>query len=186
MKEIKHIMEIISDLNIKLEAGDNDWYKHASKVIRLMNINHNINEDKCIEYTLFHYLDTLLIREQLLLVNEIYSGKFDVTIPIHNIMKKYFDDKLIEVGGTKAIILAYKDKTKMYIQSNELLTLWNESEKQSDKEKFQQAKINKFLISGNTVNTYIGFMQLFRDTDEITFKIKDMTQKRNNKKKNGY
>ena len=181
MKEIKHIMEIISDLNIKLEAGDNDWYKHASKVIRLMNINHNINEDKCIEYTLFHYLDTLLIREQLLLVNEIYSGKFDVTIPIHNIMKKYFDDKLIEVGGTKAIILAYKDKTKMYIQSNELLTLWNESEKQSDKEKFQQAKINKFLISGNTVNTYIGFMQLFRDTDEITFKIKDMTQKRNNK-----
>jgi hypothetical protein len=46
--------------------------------------------------------------------------------------------------------------------------------------------MNRFLISGNAANvhkynSYIGFMQLFRDTGEITFKIKDMTQKRNNK-----
>jgi hypothetical protein len=85
------------------------------------------------------------------------------------------------VGSSRAIILAYKDKTKMYIQSNEMLTLWNESEKQSDKERFQEAKMNKFLISGNMFNPNIGFMQLFRDTDEITFKIKYMKQKRNNK-----
>ena len=181
MEEIKEIVKTISNSKLELENGENDWYKHASKVIAILNINHNINEDKSVEYILYHYLDTLLIREQLLLINQVYSGNFDVTIPIHTFIKKYFDDKLLEVGNSKAIILAYKDKTKMYIQSNELMTMWNESEKQSDKERFQQMRMDRFLIPGNTFNHYIGFMQLFRDTGEITFKIKDMKQKRNNK-----
>ena len=186
MEEITIIMKNISDSKLVLENGDNDWYKHASKVITILNKNHNINIDTIVEYILYHYLDTLALREQLLLVSQVYSGNFDLNIPIHIIIKKYFDDKLLEVGNTKAIILAYKDKTKMFIQSNEMLTLWNESEKQSDKERFQQAIMNRFLISGNAANvhkynSYIGFMQLFRDTGEITFKIKDMTQKRNNK-----
>jgi hypothetical protein len=181
MEEIKEIVKMISNSKIELENGDNDWYKHASKVINLLNINHSIEQDKSVEFVLYHYLDTLLIREQLLLINQVYSGNFDLNIPVHNIIKKYFDDKLLELGNSRAILLAYKDKTKMYIQSNELLTLWNESEKQSDKERFQQLRMNKFLIPGNTFNHYIGFMQLFRDTGEITFKIKDMKQKRNNK-----
>jgi len=181
MDEMGEILKNIDKHNIDMPAGDNDWFKHAVNVLDILQQKHNIHQDKIIEYILFHYLDTITLREQLLLINKVYSGNFNVMIPINNIIKKYFDDKLLQVGSKKAIVLAYNDKTKLYIQSNDLLTLWNESDKQSDKELFQDAKMKKFLIAGNTFNNNIGFMQVFRDTGDITFKIKDMKQKRNNK-----
>jgi hypothetical protein len=181
MDEINEILKNIKNKSVKLEAGDNDWYKHAITVIEILQKKHNITGEKTIEYMLYHYLDTLTLREQLLIINKIYSTNFNSNMLLDIIIKKYFDGKILEVGNKKAIVLAYNDKTKLYIQSNELLTLWNESDKQSDKEFFQDAKMRKFLIAGNKFNDNIGFMQLFRDTGEITFKIKDMKQKRNNK-----
>jgi hypothetical protein len=89
---------------------------------------------------------------------------------------------MVQVNQQRAIVLENKEHVKTYIQSKELNTLWSEASKLSEKQLFEQGIMDKIIISniGTKINHYIGFMQFFKDR-ELTFKIKDMTQIRNNK-----
>ena len=183
MNEIMQLMDSSLRRNdIDIEPGEVDWYKHANKVITNLTMTHNIPNDKLYKYVLFHYLDNLTIRRKFILIKKIYSGEYNESNLSNKLVKEYFDNKMVEVNQQRAIVLENKEYVKTYIQSKELNTLWSEATKLSEKQLFEQGIMDKIIISniGTKINHYIGFMQFFKDR-ELTFKIKDMTQIRNNK-----
>ena len=183
MNEIRQLMDSSLRRNdIDIEPGEVDWYKHANKVITNLTMTHNIPNDKLYKYVLFHYLDNLIIRRKFILIKKIYSGEYNDSNLLNKLVKEYFDNKMVEVNQQRAIVLENKEHVKTYIQSKELNTLWSEATKLSEKQLFEQGIMDKIIISniGTKINHYIGFMQFFKDR-ELTFKIKDMTQIRNNK-----
>jgi hypothetical protein len=183
MNEMNQVLDTALRRNdIEIEPGEVDWYKHANKVMNELIIIHHISKDELYKYVLFHYLDNLTIRRKFMFIKKIYSSQYDESVSINKMIKEYFDNKMVEINQQRAIVLENKEQVKTYIQSKELNTLWSEATKLSEKQLFEQAIMDKMIISniGSNINHYIGFMQFFKGR-ELTFKIKDMTQTRNNK-----
>ena len=179
MKKVINVMKIVSEKNISVKASDKNWYKHANVVItELLNI-HEIPEDLINKYIIYHFLDYLHINEKLIIVSNIYSPKYKYKNGYDNIFKLYFDDLLIENDeNERAIILSNGETNILYVENE--TGVWNEAE-YTDKESFKLNRFNKFIIPKERINkTEIGFMSPFKGK-ELSFKIKDMTQKRNNK-----
>jgi len=83
---------------------------------------------------------------------------------------------MIENRGVKAIVLSDNVINKMLILRE---GVWSEA-RQVDKEKYIEQRNQKFLVKHDTINNFIGFMSVFKN-NEVTFKTKDISQKRNNK-----
>lgn len=181
IKKVMNVMKIVSEKNMSVKASDKNWYKHANIVIyELLNI-HKIPEDLMNKYIIYHFLDYLHINEKLVIVSKIYDYTSNLDETGYNIIfKLYFDNLLItNEENEKAIILSNGETNILYVQDKN--GNWNES-KYTDKESFKQNRSLKFMISNNRVNkTEIGFISPFKKGKELSFKIKDMTQKRNNK-----
>jgi hypothetical protein len=179
MKKVINVMKIVSEKNISVKASDKNWYKHANVVIPELLGIHEIPEDLVNKYIIYHFLDYLHINEKLIIVSNIYSPEYKNKNGYENIFKLYFDDLLIENDeNEKAIILSNGETNILYVENED--GKWNEAE-YTDKESFKMHRSNKFIIPKERINkTEIGFMSPFK-AKELSFKIKDMTQKRNNK-----
>ena len=179
MKKVINVMKIVSEKNISVKASDKNWYKHANLVItELLNI-HQMPPDLVNKYVIYHFLDYLHINEKLIIVSNIYSPEYEYKNGYDNIFKLYFDDLLIENDeNERAIILSNGETNILYVENKN--GKWNEAE-YTDKESFKMNRLNKFIIPKERINkTEIGFMSPFKGK-ELSFKIKDMTQTRNNK-----
>jgi len=180
--KMNDIMKIVSKKGLEVKASDKNWYKHANIVISELMTVHDIPENLINKYIIFHYLDSLSLKNKLTLVSYIYSNKMqsDDETGYNIIIKLYFDNLLLETDNKRAIILSNGEANELYVQDRENLYIWNEAE-YTDQELFKGSRKSKFLIPKERINkTEIGFMSPFKGKDMI-FKIKDMTQKRNNK-----
>jgi len=182
IENMNGITKTLGEKKLIVKASDKNWYKHANIVIQELMVIHNIPENLINKYILFHYLDSLSLKNKLTLVSYIYSNKirsgdesgYDI------IIKLYFDNLLLENDNKRAVILANGDSNELYIQNRENLEIWDEAE-YTDQELFKGSRKSKFLIPKERINkTEIGFMSPFKGKNMV-FKIKDMTQKRNNK-----
>jgi hypothetical protein len=96
-------------------------------------------------------------------------------------LKVYFDDLILKVkedGEEKiAIILADGSQNKMFVLDEN--TAFRPAT-YTDEKTFASARKARFVVPMEKINrTEIGFMQPFKEK-EVVFKIKDLTQKRNN------
>ena len=181
LNNIKETMKVVSEKGLKVKASDKNWYKHANIVIPELMTVHDIPDNLINKYIIFHYLDSLSLQNKLTIVSQIYSNKIKNPNGYDIIMKLYFDELLLENDDKeKAIILANGETNMLYVQNSENLDIWKEAE-YTDQESFKGSRKSKFIIPNERINkTEIGFMSPFKGK-EIVFKIKDMTQKRNNK-----
>jgi hypothetical protein len=181
LNNIKETMKVVSEKGLKVKASDKNWYKHANIVIPELMTVHDIPDNLINKYIIFHYLDSLSLQNKLTIVSQIYSNKIKNPNGYDIIMKLYFDELLLENDDKeKAIILANGETNMLYVQNSENLDIWKEAE-YTDQESFKGSRKSKFIIPNERINkTEIGFMSPFKGR-EIVFKIKDMTQKRNNK-----
>jgi hypothetical protein len=116
----------------------------------------------------------------MLIVKRLYYNVFDDDQTGYEaIFRLYFDDLLLTNGeNERAILLSMGETNGLYIDTES--GIWKEAE-YTEQQAFKQARMEKFMISRERINkTEIGFMSLFKGKD-MSFKIKDMTQKRNNK-----
>jgi superfamily II DNA or RNA helicase len=164
----------------KIETGETDWYKHASKVILELNQVHGIPLTSITKYLVYHYLDTLTFSNKMILIKHIYSKTFEESeeyAEIEETIKLYFDEKLVEYKTLRGIVLGNNNKCQIYVQSGEDHARWEEA-KQTDKQKLSQFVIDKYLIpAAKHDGIYVGFMHKFKGLD-IVFKVKDMNVER--------
>jgi hypothetical protein len=179
LNKLENNMKIVSQKDISVKASDKNWYKHANMVKTDLLTVHEISEDLINKYIIYHFLDYLTITQKMFIVERLYNNVFDEYTGYETIFKLYFDDLLlINDEKDRAIVLSNGDTNVLYVDTK--TGQWKEAE-YTEQESFKQVRAEKFMISRERINkTEIGFMSLFKGKD-MSFKIKDMTQKRNNK-----
>ena len=189
-----------------IDHGETDWYRHLGKVYQRLNITHGI-PDKFIErFAIFHYIDGLPIEDRLHLVYYLYhrtivaeQATMDDTDsePVSNAetedqanrrrqkdIKQYFDGKIIRAEDQMGVVLASNNKIDLYIQNVETQQ-WQQAEAteirsfHSDLQK-RFSVPDQLILSTPTPPRVIGFMHIFKQ-NEMVFKIKEITNHRNNK-----
>ena len=178
VSKVESNMKIVSQKGLTVKASDKNWYKHANMVVSELLTVHEIPEDLVNKYIIYHFLDYLSTSEKMLIVERLYYTGFEQT-GYEAIFKLYFDDLLLTNSEKeRAILLSTGETNVLYVDTES--GIWKEAE-YTEQESFKQARAEKFIISRERINkTEIGFMSLFKGKD-MSFKIKDMTQKRNNK-----
>jgi len=166
----------------KLETKEKDWFKHMGNVINVIQENHNIPLQTIIKYVIWHNLDILPANVKLTLIKHLYGeeqnspkNEFETHI------QKYFDDKIMTNGSSKAIVLSNATQTNflLYIQSSVDKTEWNEAQ-DTDYTDFKEQLRNQYIVLPQRLNETVGFMHPF-ETDNIVFKTKLLGEGGNNK-----
>jgi superfamily II DNA or RNA helicase len=176
LKEIE--ISVNAALNLKtVDTGDTDWYNHVSQVLDIVKDVHKIPLSFLTKYIIYHYLDCLELIDRLTIINKFYSIDFnrDNEKVIEKMIRDYFEDKIVTHKTLRAIVLADMKTIKLYILKG---GKWVEA-RQVDREKFTQQINERFLVNKESINTFVGFMSVFKN-QSVMFKTKDLSQTRNN------
>jgi hypothetical protein len=171
--------------------------KKPDKTIEVKNIEHvlpiiqlrqqfKITDEKIEKYMVDHFIEVLPFQDKMILLNHFYhpnakppSSKYE------KMMKTYFDDRILQSNELVAITMMKEDTIVLFIKTEKNgKTIWTEADGE-DYNMFSE-EILKYRIPRRkeNMNELLGFMTLFvskkSNVKEIVFKIKDMTEKRNN------
>ena len=187
LDDIKKSMSDALNVEQTIPKGNEDWFKHVSTVIDRLQNDHMIPDNPKIpienltEYIIYHYLDISPLSTRMTIIKEIYKGDYIKTQDVEDIIKKYFDERVLEnPQWGRAIVLADNentDKLAVLIQSS---GDWNPVT-YTQNQRLTPSMIERFTVQHNKFHQLIGFMHVFRDSKEMVFKTKDVTQERNNK-----
>jgi hypothetical protein len=177
-EEIVEQIRGIAALLSKTSAADTtavqkDWYKHVVKAMNELTTIHEMQESWIQKYAVFHYLDKLTIGEKLVLVSGVPA---DVERGAELLIKLYLDARRMTVEEEEAILLANGSKNILYVKGDDG---WAPAS-YTDEKLFAPVRAATFIIPKERIHrTEVGFMHPFKEK-EVVFKMKDLTQKRNN------
>jgi hypothetical protein len=163
----------------EIDKGEVNWYKHVAKVLLRLEEAHEIPLLDITRYVYEHYLDSMKFVNKLTLLIKLYDNRFEPKNENEVIIKAYFDERIVQNKATRGIVLADENECKIYVQSTEDATLWEEA-KLTDKRKLSQLIIDKYIVqAAKYQNKLIGFMHIFSRNKKIVFKVKDTSVERN-------
>jgi hypothetical protein len=180
VEQIRGITSLLSKKGVSgaaAAAAQKDWYKHVVKSKDELTKVHEMEVAWIQKYAIFHYLDKLTLAEKLALVAGIPE---DVDKGAELLIKLYLDARRMtaEEDGEQreAILLANGSKNFLHVKGSEG---WAPAS-YTDEQLFSKMREAQFVIPKERIHrTEVGFMHPFKEK-EVVFKMKDLTQKRNN------
>jgi hypothetical protein len=166
-----------------LRQGDQNWYKHTGRVLNHIQVVHEIDYDDIVKYVIHHNIDTLMISDKLIMLSHLYSVIRDekALSETEQIIKGYFDEKLVTIRKRNAFILFNVKDWSLYTQDVDDNTKWVESEPEDVRIFKENGELsNKFEINPETLSQIVGFIDMFRNGKEMVFRIKDISSKMQN------
>ena len=168
---------IITKTTNTIKSGDNNWYKHYSKVYSLM-IENKFSQKQLEKYVIHHFLDLLPIQDKVTIVNYIFQEDVALTED-EQLMKAYYQN-YISNQNTIVLIdtLNNKQPFQIYTLNTERMPIWNRVEP-DDLVNYKHA-LKEFMVTTSNVNSQIfGFID--KDTkNNIIFKTRTVTDKQRN------
>jgi hypothetical protein len=179
MNEIEELLNFVYNTK-KLTKGEKNWYKHAALVIQILINDFGFTNDNIREYMIEHILDMLLFSDKMILIHHLYSENNKPIGTTQDLIKEYLDKRIVRSGNYFGIVLMKDDILKIFTKSEN--NEWNEVD--ADDYQLFVKDLVRFDVKKNTLNNLVGFVNLFTskksNQKEMVFKIKDLTQKRNN------
>jgi hypothetical protein len=177
VEQIHGITALLSKTDLSIPAIQRDWYKHVVKAMDELTTVHGMELGWIQKYTVFHYLDKLSFAEKLVIVSRVPE---DVEKGAELLIKLYLYARRMsmEEDGEKreAILLANGSKNVLYVKVGDE---WQPAT-YTDEQLFSASRAATFIIPKEKIHrTEVGFMHPFNEK-EVVFKMKDLTQKRNN------
>jgi len=169
-----------------LAQGSHNWYKHAGNVMNLLRKNHNVKKEEFIEHLVYHNLDTMQLKEKLMLIQQLYGDRLEDANREENeiteYVREYFEKRIITSDEKNKGILLYNtfgDTTSYVIYEQDKVNnmLWTQVE-EMDLGDYKTSIIEKFIQPKNTYNDMVGFMFLAKNNN-VDFKMKDISEKKN-------
>ena len=191
---LQKTMEIIFSQTsyIKPILQNMHWYHYAKLAFRICVYKHNLPENICKKYIVYHYLDLLpSIEDKLWFLNDITKTKSNKSKSRNNttyneyidIVDDYFQEKMNETKNY--ILLNDKIENKMFIKENDT---WKPAKISSSHENWLNSFDLKEKIlehmniilskSDKPPELHIGFMSIFKEN--MDFKIKNLLNTRQN------
>jgi hypothetical protein len=148
---------------------------------------YEITDEAIKKYMVEHFLDVLPFQKKMTVIQHLYASE---THPATNneyekMMKAYFDERIIQSNELTGITIM-KDETLIIMMKHTKngKVLWTEA----DEEDYEMIgkELLKHVIprTPDKMNALLGFVTQFTskksNVKEMVFKIKDMTEKRNN------
>jgi hypothetical protein len=163
-----------------LTKGEKNWYKHSALVIQILIHDFGFTNENIREYMIEHILDMLLFSDKIILIQHFYVENVEPNGLNEKLIQQYLDKRIVRSGDYWGIVLMKDDILKIFTKSenNELV------EVDADDYQLFVKDLVRFDVKKNTLNNLVGFVNLFTskksNQKEMVFKIKDLTQKRNN------
>ena len=177
--EIEQSLDFVYNTK-KLTKGEKNWYKHSALVIQILINDFGFTNENIREYMIEHILDMLLFSDKMILIKQFYIDNVEPKGLNEELIKEYLDKRIVRSGNYWGIVLMKDDILKIFTKSenNELV------EVDADDYQLFVKDLVRFDVKKNTLNNMVGFVNLFTskksNQKEMVFKIKDLTQKRNN------
>uniref|UniRef100_A0A6C0ES43 Helicase ATP-binding domain-containing protein n=1 Tax=viral metagenome TaxID=1070528 RepID=A0A6C0ES43_9ZZZZ len=179
INEIEELLDFVYNTK-KLTKGEKNWYKHAAFIIDILINDFGFTNDNVREYMIEHILDMLLFSDKMILIQHFYIDNVEPNGLNEKLIQQYLDKRIVRSGNYRGIVLMKDDILKIFTKSenNELV------EVDADDYQLFVKDLVRFDVKKNTLNNLVGFVNLFTskksNQKEMVFKIKDLTQKRNN------
>jgi hypothetical protein len=167
----------------EMTSSDQNWYRHASRVMNHIQSVHKIGLETIKAHVIRHNIDFLMPEEKLVLVSHFYSKIIDDAKlkDEEKIMKEYLDTKIVTTSRKTGIVMADKTKWIVYMPSSDDPTTWIPAEPEDIRELERTGSLQKILDEQSSkYNQIIGFIDMFRNGNEMVFRLKDVTQMQNN------
>lgn len=168
---MKNMDIVFSDEKVMIGSGEKNWYKHANHVFNHLNQIYGVSKEDMERYVVEHILDMFSFSEKFNMIQNIENGENGEKIK--ELVKNYFNERIIEESGRKAIVLNKDDSWKLFVKNPE--NKWEEGEP----EDYKFFNLERFKIDKSKLGNIIGFINMFKKRDMV-FKIKDVSQSRNN------
>jgi hypothetical protein len=167
--------------------------KNPDKTISVKKIEHKIpitqlrtefgiTDEEIFVYMAHHYLDAMDFSHKMAIVRHFYSDKREPDSENEDIIKAYFDRLIVRVGDLMGVVIMKDENLVIMVENAE--GAWTEAD-QEDYDVLGK-ELLKWRIPrvADKMNDLLGFITLFvskkSNTKEMVFKVKDMTEKRNN------
>jgi superfamily II DNA or RNA helicase len=175
----------ISD--VKIQRGDNDWYKHCGYIIfKLLNTMDIANKTKLIQFLINHIVESLVFHDKVSLLNYIYSFETLEENSIEFLIKSHFlttthKVQLPNESNPSHVMLLYNKNAQTNNDTvfvlNKELTMWEETNPE-DKLYIQNA-VTEWRIDNSTLNNIVGYIGYENKNQYMVFKSKSMSSHRN-------
>jgi len=148
---------------------------------------YKITDDDIKKYMVEHFMDVLSFQEKMTIVHHLYASDKPVepSTEYEKMVKTYFDERILQ-SNEHVGITVMKDETLIIMmkQTKNGKTVWTEA----DEEDYEiiGKELLQYVIprTPDKMNALLGFVTQFTskksNVKEMVFKIKDMTEKRNN------
>jgi hypothetical protein len=159
---------------IKIDRGDDNWYKHCGITMQKL-IKDGIPEADVLDFLVEHLVDMTLYNEKVELLNYIFSKEVIVEKSFESLIKKYLDKKIIKTRNITGIVLFSGTTRKVMILSGKI---WVDA--QSEDILDLTAEINaKYKIQPSEFNKIVGFIGYENKNKYLVFKVKNTEKGRN-------
>jgi hypothetical protein len=148
---------------------------------------YNITDESIKKYMVDHFLDLLPFQEKMTIIHHLYGSDkpLELSTEYEKRVKTYFDERILQ-SSEHVGITVMKDETLIIMmkQIKNGKTIWTEA----DEEDYEiiGKELLQYVIprTPDKMNALLGFVTQFTskksNVKEMVFKIKDMTEKRNN------
>ena len=177
---ILHISEV------KIQRGDNDWYKHCGYIIFILVNTMNITKEKLIQFLINHIVESLVYNDKLSLLNYIYSFETLEENSLEFLIKQHFSStshtiQLPNESRKSSVMLLYNKNTQtnndtVFILNKEV-NLWEETNPED--KLYIQTAITDWRIDKTTLHNIVGYVGYENKNQYMVFKSKNMSSHRN-------
>jgi len=167
IKEIKAKYDLANNTD-KIERGESNWYKLASVILQDLKNN---NIEHIDDMLISHILEEINFDGSKNILN--YLQLNEELSDFEKLIKKYYDNQIIENQKIKAIILNKNGNHQLVKLEN---NKWIDGEPE-DYTKIKTDLNNRFVERFKNLNALLGIMSVFKK-NEIVFKIRNINKKR--------
>ena len=168
--------------------------KGKSKKTEIKTISHDlpiqqirsefgITDELFKKYVILHFMESLMFSDKMVVIRHFYDDNNEPETEEEEIIKTYLESRIVK-SGEQVGFMTLKDETLILIMKNNETDEWIEGDQEDYS--LMAGELTKYKLdrTPKTMSPLLGFITPFtsKKTNELemVFKVKDMTEKRNN------
>jgi hypothetical protein len=151
--------------------------------IQQIRTEFGITDELFKKYVILHFMESLMFSDKMVVIRHFYNDNNEPKTEEEEIIKTYLESRIVK-SGEQIGFMTLKDETLILIMQNNETNEWIEGDQEDYT--LMAGELTKYKLdrAPKTMSSLLGFITPFTskktNEQEMVFKVKDMTEKRNN------